>query len=456
MRLSGFNSIFAVSSIAMAKAYYLEFKRQMQDLPEAKRLRVATIFSYAANEDVEDANGMLGEENSDDTSQLDASSRDFLESAIKDYNALFKTHYDTSADRFQNYYKDLSLRMKNREVDILIVVNMFLTGFDATTLNTLWVDKNLVMHGLIQAFSRTNRILNSVKTYGNIVCFRNLEEETNKAIALFGDRNAGSIVLLKNYKAYYDGYDEDGKHHDGYEDLIAKLQAKFPLGQPIIGEQNQKDFIALFGAILRLRNILTSFDDFAGNELLSPRDMQDYQSNYIDLYQQLRSPKPDKEVINDDIVFEMELIRQVEINIDYILMLVAKYHDSNCEDKEILVDIRKAVDSSMQLRSKKDLIENFIATVNTATKVDDDWIKFVTEQKKTDLDTLIAEEKLKPDETRKFVDNSFRDGVLKTTGTDVDRILPPVSRFGGGNRAAKKDGIIAKLQAFFDKYFGLI
>ena len=177
------------------------------------------------------------------------------------------------------------------------------------------------------------------------------------------------------------------------------------------------------------------------------RQMQDYQSNYIDLYQQLRPKNPDKEVINDDIVFEMELIRQVEINIDYILMLVAKYHDSNCEDKEILVDIRKAVDSSMQLRSKKDLIENFIATVNTATKVDDDWIKFVTEQKKTDLDTLIAEEKLKPDETRKFVDNSFRDGILKTTGTDVDRILPPVSRFGGGNRAAKKDGIIAKLQA---------
>lgn len=456
VRLSGFNSIFAVSSIAMAKAYYLEFKRQMQDLPEAKRLRVATIFSYAANEDEEDANGLLGEENSDDTSQLDASSRDFLESAIKDYNALFKTHYDTSADRFQNYYKDLSLRMKNREVDILIVVNMFLTGFDATTLNTLWVDKNLAMHGLIQAFSRTNRILNSVKTYGNIVCFRNLEEETNEALALFGDSEAGSVVLLKNYKAYYDGYDEGGKHHDGYEELIAKLQAKFPLDQPIVGDQNKKDFIALFGAILRMRNILTSFDDFAGNELLAPRDMQDYQSRYLDLYHEMRTPKPDKEVINDDIVFEMELIRQVEINIDYILMLVAKYHDSNCEDKEILVDIRKAVDSSMQLRSKKDLIENFIATINTATKVDDDWIKFVTEQKKIDLDTLIAEEKLKPDETRKFVDNSFRDGVLKTTGTDVDRILPPVSRFGGGNRTAKKDGIIAKLQAFFDKYFGLI
>ena len=452
-RLVGFNSIFAVSSIETAKMYYAEFKRQMSELPSAQRLKVATIYSFGVNED---SDGFIIDENPEDTSGLDKSSRNFLEDTIKDYNAMFSTSYDTSSDKFQNYYKDLSMRVKNREVDLLIVVNMFLTGFDATTLNTLWVDKNLVMHGLIQAFSRTNRILNSVKTYGNIVCFRNLEEETNKAIALFGDRNAGSIVLLKNYKAYYDGYDEDGKHHDGYEELIAKLQDKFPLGQPIVGEQNQKDFIALFGAILRMRNILTSFDDFAGNELLAPRDMQDYQSNYIDLYQQLRPKNPDKEVINDDIVFEMELIRQVEINIDYILMLVAKYHDSNCEDKEILVDIRKAVDSSMQLRSKKDLIENFIATVNTATKVDDDWIKFVTEQKKTDLDTLIAEEKLKPDETRKFVDNSFRDGVLKTTGTDVDRILPPVSRFGGGNRTAKKDGIIAKLQAFFDKYFGLV
>ena len=176
-----------------------------------------------------------------------------------------------------------------------------------------------------------------------------------------------------------------------------------------------KFFLRSLGAILRMRNILTSFDDFAGNELLAPRDMQDYQSRYLDLYHEMRPPKSDKEVINDDIVFEMELIRQVEINIDYILMLVAKYHDSNCEDKEILVDIRKAVDSSMQLRSKKDLIENFIATVNTATKVDEDWIKFVTEQKKTDLDTLIVEEKLKPDETRKFVDNSFRDGILKAT-----------------------------------------
>ena len=197
--------------------------------------------------------------------------------------------------------------MKNREVDILIVVNMFLTGFDATTLNTLWVDKNLVMHGLIQAFSRTNRILNSVKTYGNIVCFRNLEKETNDALALFGDREAGSVVLLKNYKAYYEGYDEDGKHHDGYEELIAKLQDKFPLGQPIVGEQNQKDFIALFGAILRMRNILTSFDDFAGNELLAPRDMQDYQSRYLDLYHEMRPPKSDKEVINDDIVFEIQI-----------------------------------------------------------------------------------------------------------------------------------------------------
>lgn len=313
------------------------------------------------------------------------------------------------------------------------------------------------MHGLIQAFSRTNRILNSVKTYGNIVCFRNLEDETNKALALFGDRNAGSVVLLKNYKAYYEGYEEDGKYHAGYEDLIAKLQADFPLGSPIVGEQSQKDFIALFGAILRMQNILTAFDEFAGNEILSARDMQDYQSRYIDLYQKLRGQdKAEKETINDDVVFEMELVRQVEVNIDYILMLVAKYHKSNCEDKEILVDIRKAVDSSLQLRSKKELIEQFIQTVNTATNVDADWQKFVQKQKGIDLDALIQAERLKPEETQKFVNNSFRDGVLKTTGTDIDRILPPVSRFGSSNRTAKKNGVIQKLQAFFDKYFGLI
>lgn len=257
-----------------------------------------------------------------DTGGLDKTSREFLERAIDDYNKIFSTSYDTSADKFENYYKDISKRMKNREIDLLIVVNMFLTGFDATTLNTLWVDKNLRYHGLVQAFSRTNRILNSVKNFGNIICFRNLEEDTDKAIALFGDKDAGGVVLLKNYQAYYYGYDENGKHHNGYVELIEKLQQEYPLGVQIISEKAQKDFIVLFGNILRLKNILTAFDEFAGNEILSQRDFQDYQSIYLDLYQEWRPPEAEKENINDDVVFEIELIKQVEINIDYILLLI--------------------------------------------------------------------------------------------------------------------------------------
>ena len=449
-RVAGFNSIFAVSSIPVAIKYYLEFKRQLA--ASGRQLRIATIFSFGANE--AEIDGQLPDE-SFDTDGLDKTSRDFLEFTINDYNVMFGTAYDTSADRFENYYKDISKRMKNRELDLLIVVNMFLTGFDATTLNTLWVDKNLRYHGLIQAFSRTNRILNSVKTFGNIICFRNLEEETDKAIALFGDKEAGGVVLIKNYEAYYNGYDENGKHYNGYAELIEKLQQKYPLGEMIFGEAAQKDFILLFGSILRLKNILTAFDEFAGNEILSLRDFQDYQSIYLDLYQDWRKPDVEKENINDDVVFEIELIKQVEINIDYILMLIAKYHDSHCEDKEILTMINKAVNSSIELRSKKELIEGFIATVNADTKVDEVWREFVKEQKENELEEIITVERLKPEETHKFINNSFRDGVLKTTGTDIDSIMPPVSRFGRG-REKKKEGIIAKLKKFFEKYFGLV
>ncbi|MDD3673754.1 MAG: type I restriction endonuclease subunit R, partial [Synergistaceae bacterium] len=378
------------------------------------------------------------------------------DSAIKDYNAVFNTNYDTSSDKFQNYYKDLSLRMKNREIDILVVVNMFLTGFDATTLNTLWVDKNLRQHGLIQAFSRTNRILNSVKTFGNIVCFRDLKDETDKAIALFGNKDAGGIVLLKTFDEYYSGYNDDNGHKPGYEELINELEEQFPLGQPIVGEEAQKEFIRLYGGILRLRNILTSFDDFEGKEILSERDFQDYQSVYIDMYQDFRkSTGADKESINDDIVFEIELIRQIEVNIDYILMLVAKYQQSNCKDKTILTTIDKAINSSIELRSKKELIERFIEQINVSSKVDDDWRTFLDESKEEEISALIEEEKLKPEETRRFIANALRDGTLKTTGTAIDKIMPPVSRFGG-LRTEKKQGIIEKLLVFFEKYLGLV
>ena len=455
-RVSGFNSIFAVSSVDAAKLYYAEFQRQMAENPQ-KRLKVAVIYSYGANE--EETDGILDEENPEDTSALDQSSRDFLEAAIADYNGMFHTNYSTDGDKFQNYYKDVSLRMKNKELDLLIVVNMFLTGFDATTLNTLWVDKNLKMHGLIQAYSRTNRILNSIKVFGNIVCFRNLQKRTDDAISLFGDKEAGGIVVMRGYKDYYFGYTDDGgKEHPGYQDMIGELTAKFPLTEErITGEQRQRDFIMLFGAILRMRNLLSSFDEFAGNEILSERDFQDYLGRYQDLRDewQNRRPKGDKEDITDDIVFEIELIKQIEINIDYILMLVKKYHDSHCNDKEVLITIQKAVDASPELRSKKALIETFIQGINDVSDVLLEWRTFVAEEKEKQLAAIIAEENLKDQETRRFMEHAFRDGSVRTTGTDIDKLMPPISRFGGGNRAEKKQTIIVKLQAFFERFFGI-
>ncbi len=455
-RISGFNSIFAVSSVDMAKMYYDEFRRIIKKDP-TKQLKIAVIYSYAANE--EEIDGILDEENSDDTSALDQSSRDFLESAIQDYNLMFHTNYDTSSDKFQSYYKDVSLRMKNKEIDLLIVVNMFLTGFDATTLNTLWVDKNLKMHGLIQAFSRTNRILNSIKTFGNIVCFRPLQKRVDSAISLFGDSNAGGIVLMRSFKDYYYGYTSaDGKEVKGYEGLISELVAKYPVtDSTIIGEQNQKDFIALFGAVLRMRNLLLSFDDFEGKQILSDRDLQDYLGKYQDLRDEWKRKRENGEStnINDDIVFEIELIKQIEINIDYILMLVKKYHDSHCEDKEVLISIRKAVDASPELRSKKALIENFIAGLNEIDDVLLEWNNYVAKQREIDLQALIEEEKLKPEPTREFIENAFRDGEVKTSGVDIDKILPPVSRFGGSGRSKKKQTVIDKINIFFAKYFGV-
>lgn len=455
-RVSGFNSIFAVASVPMAKLYYEEFKKQMAADP-TKKLRIATIFSYGANE--EESDGILDEENSEDTSALDKTSRDFLEDAIKDYNEMFHTNYDTSSDKFQNYYKDVSLRMKNRELDLLIVVNMFLTGFDATTLNTLWVDKNLKMHGLIQAFSRTNRILNSIKTFGNIVCFRNLQKRVDSAISLFGDKNAGGIVLLNSFRDYYYGYESvDGKQIPGYADMMEELEEKFPLSEPqIMGEQNQKNFISLFGAILRMRNLLSSFDEFVGKELITERDLQDYLGRYQDLRDEWKRRREQGEStdIIDDIVFEVELIKQIEINIDYILMLVKKYHDTHCEDKEVLITINKAIDASPELRSKKALIETFIAGINEADDIMTEWHDYVVAKREEDLENIIKEERLKPEETRKFLENAFRDGEIKTAGTDIDKLMPPVSRFGGGKRAEKKQGVINMLKTFFEKYFGI-
>jgi type I restriction enzyme R subunit len=446
-RVHGFNALFATASIDAAKRYYTEFREQQKDLTPDQRLKIGIIFSYAANENVGD--DYLDDEGFE-TSSLDQSSRDFLDAAIQDYNQIFGTSFDTSSDKFQNYYKDLSERLKKREIDLVIVVNMFLTGFDATTLNTLFVDKRLVNHGLIQAYSRTNRILNSVKTYGNIVSFRDLEEETNEAIALFGNKEARGIVLLKPYAEYY----------AEYAGRVSELLAKFPLGELIVGEAAQKEFIALYGKILRLENILTSFDEFVGNEILTERQSQDYRSVYLDLYAEFRKDATaEKESINDDIVFEIELIKQVEINVDFILMLVQKWREirGDGSDKEIAADkIHRAVDSSLTLRNKKDLIMDFVDRVSAKGEIDEEWRAYVEARRVAELDDIIADEGLKSAETKAFIEHAFRDGRIPTTGTAVTRIMPPVSRFAAdGGHGEKKHRVLARLAAFFDRFFGM-
>ena len=455
LRLTGFNSILATSSIEAAKLYYAEFKKQMAELEPAKQLKVAIIYSYGANE--EEIDGIIDEENPENTSRLDKNSRDFLEAAIKDYNEMFHTNFSTEGEGFQNYYRELSLRMKNKEIDLLIVVNMFLTGFDATTLNTLWVDKNLKMHGLMQAFSRTNRILNSIKTFGNIVCFRPLQKKVDEAIALFGDKKASGIVLLKGFNDYYQGYTDEKGYHEGYKDLIDRLLNEYPLSEVRIeGEENQKEFLKLFGAILRMKNLLSSFDDFEGKEIISEIDFQDYCGRYLDLKPLVVASRAGETVVvNDDIVFEIELIRQIEINIDYIMMLVTKYHDSHCNDREVLVAIQKAIDASPELRSKKALIQNFLQGINKVDDIMSEWHAYLAEEKEKALVKIISEENLKEAETREFIRNCFRDGFVKTNGTDLDNLLPPISRFGGGNRVEKKQRVLIKIIEFFEQFYGI-
>lgn len=447
-RVMGFNSILATASIDMAKVYYTAFKR-IQEERGGERLKVAIIYSFGPNE-ADDGCGLPDE--SFDVESLDTPSRDFLADAIADYNAMFSTSFNTSSQGFQNYYKDLSDRMKKRQVDLTIVVNMFLTGFDATTLNTLWVDKDLRDHGLIQAFSRTNRILNSVKTYGNIVCFRNLEDRVNHAISLFGDKEAGGVVLLKPYAEYLGEYRE----------RLAQLREQFPLeavlnGNALLGEEAEKTFIRLFGVILRLRNILTAFDDFAADDTLSPRDEQDYRSVYTDLYQKWRKQKEDATIINDDLVFEVELLKQVDINIDYVLMLVQKYHDSNCTDKMIIGDIERAIGASYELRNKKDLIEAFIDSLDSSKDVTADWEKYLADAKERELSAIIEEEALDDAATREFMANAFVDGGVPESGTEVVSLMTKKpSRFAPANAYADmKARVLDRLKTFFDRFNGL-
>ena len=459
--VKGFNSIFAVSSIKAAKKYYKEFQKQIRET--SSNLKVATIFSFVQNDNNDNYDDTIQEENFE-PKNLDEDSREFLESAIKDYNQIFKTNYDTSDEKFENYYKDVSLQMKNNQIDILIVVNMFLTGFDAPTLNTLWVDKRLQMHGLIQAFSRTNRILNSVKTFGNIVSFMNLEENTNKALSVFGDKDANSIALLKTYKDYFNGYDENGEHVLGYTEIVDLLKTKFPINEAIVTEEDKKLFIKLFGDLLKIRNTLSAFDSFREDreKILSDIDFQDYSGKYSDLYTEIIKDKtnnnPEIENIQDDVVFEIELIKQVEVNIDYILLIVARYKNENKDKDTIIEHVRKLINAGIELRSKRELIENFINQMNASdTDIQEEFYQYVKEEKEKDLIQIIKDENLKEKETNDFITSCFEYGEIRTSGTDIDKILPPISRFSKqGNKIEKKQIVVEKLQSFFEKYSGLI
>lgn len=452
-RLTGFNSIFAVASIPFVKLYYTELQKQMEQLPPDKRLKIATIYSYSPNVNIED-------ETPEDTSGLDESSREFLEKCIEDYNKMFGTSYDTSADKFQNYYKDLSLRMKNREIDLLIVVNMFLTGFDATTLNTLWVDKNLRMHGLLQAYSRTNRILNSVKDHGNIVCFRNLEKATNDCLQLFGNKNSGGLILLKSFDDYYNGYnDENGKEYPGWVNLIGELLAKFPISEfPLVGETMEKEFIKLFGTVLRALNILLTFDEFAGREIIDLNgDFLDYRSFYNELHDKYRPKGGELTNINDDLVFEMELMKSIEINIDYILFLVGQLNGEDGHDREIIIKTMKSVQASPDLRNKEELIREFIESHTPDTSVHDQWSEFVRKNQQKEIETIITEENLNRTKALDFVGQSFRNGEIRESGTAIADILPPMGLFGnaGAKRAEKKKSVIKRLKDFFDRFYDI-
>lgn len=446
-RVNGFNSLFATSSIKAARAYYQEFKRQQADLPEARRLSVGIIYSYAPNAEAP-GTGLLSEE-SMDPSALSQDDRAFLDEAIADYNQQFGASFGTDASGFEGYYTSLSTALAERRIDLVIVVDMFLTGFDSKSLNTLWVDKNLRAHGLIQAFSRTNRILNSVKTFGNIVCFRNLEEATNDAIALFGNKEARGQVLLRPY----------GEYLSTYLETIEQLRIGFPLPiGSIASEKEQKRFIDLMGQILRLRNILTSFDDFEGDDTIAPRELEDYRSVYLDLYHEVRErSKVEKEPIADELVFEMELVKQVDINVDYILMLVEHHRGErgDGDDREIPVEITRALAASPALRGKRDLIEEFYRRVSLNGDVPTEFESFIAAKRDSELDAIIEAEHL-GEGARDFAYDSLREGYVPDEGTGLSSILPPARRFGGGgSREAIRSRVLDALRTWVERFSGL-
>lgn len=463
-RLNGFNAMFAVQSVEAAKLYYEEFEKQQKNLPEQKRLKIATIYSFAANEE-QRAVGEIAEEDFD-VSAMDSSAKEFLDKVIADYNSYFKTNFSTNGKEFQNYYKDLSLRVKEKQVDLLIVVGMFLTGFDAPTLNTLFVDKKLRYHGLIQAFSRTNRILNKVKTFGNIVCFRDLEKATKDAIKTFGDENSVNVILEKSYDEYIHGFrdEETGKVIKGYIDICNEIISKFPEPTEIILEADKKEFAELFGELLKTENILRNFDEFENFEkIISDRQMQDMKSVYVDIRESIIKPKPterngNQQIDFSDVEFQIDLLKTDEINLDYILALILEKSKEHDDVESLKAEVRRVIRSSLGTRAKEELIMDFINSTRLSELKNTDEIleafySFAKKEKNTKIKELIEGEKLKEDSTR-FIEKAISKGYVEYAGEDLDRIIPPTSRRHGA-REKKKESVLEKIRKIVEVFVGV-
>ena len=465
-RLIGFNAMFAVQSVEAAKLYYEEFKKQQRDISEEKRLKIATIYSFTANEE-QNAIGDIPDENFE-PGAMDSSSKEFLDKVISDYNGYFKTNYSTNGKEFQNYYKDLSQKVKDKEIDLLIVVGMFLTGFDAPTLNTLFVDKNLRYHGLIQAFSRTNRILNKVKTFGNIVCFRNLEKATEDAIKTFGDENSVNVILEKSYDEYINGFtdEETGKSMKGYVDLCNEIVDKFPNPVEIELDSEKKEFAELFGELLKSENILRNFDEFENFEkIISDRQMQDMKSVYVDICEDIRNDRKNNENKNGEeeidfsnVEFQIDLLKTDEINLDYILSLILKKSKEHDDIETLKSEIRRIIRTSLGTRAKEDLVMNFInktdlSELKNSSDILESFYKYANEEKKIKINELIENEGLKKDSER-FIERSINKGFVDYAGAELDSILPPTSRRKGA-REAKKQTVLQKIRNIVEIFIGI-
>jgi type I restriction enzyme R subunit len=492
----GFNAMFAVSSVDAAKCYYEELNRLQKD--NEKPLRIATIFSYAANEE-QSAIGEIVDENFEPTA-LDSSAKEFLTAAINDYNTIFRTSFGVESKEFQNYYRDLAKRVKSKEIDLIIVVGMFLTGFDAPTLNTLFVDKNLRYHGLMQAFSRTNRIYDATKTFGNIITFRDLETATIDAITLFGDKNTKNVVLEKSYKEYLEGFTDivTGHARRGFIDVVNDLNGKFPNPDEIVTEKDKKEFSKLFGEYLRVENILQNYDEFTNLKafktidindseaiqefkeayfvsdndiaimqeitLLPERTIQDYRSTYNDIRDWLRREKSGKEVEEsnidwDDVVFEIDLLKSQEINLDYILELIFEHNKKNKDKATLIEEIRRVIRASIGNRAKESLVVDFInetdlETIQDKANVIDSFFKYAQEKQKKEASELIIEENLNEEEAKRYIAASLKREFANENGTELSNLLPKMSRLNP-EYLTKKQSVFQKIVAFVEKFKGV-